>query len=365
MFIIPNLSGGGAERVIVTLLQHLDRSKFELALAVVDSRGAAYRGEVPLDVSFIDLGSTRVLHALPKLVALLWRERPDAVLSTLGHLNLALAVLRPLLPDTTRYLARETTVLSFGLSEYAQPQRWSRAYRHFYRRFDRVICQSKAMRDDLVANFGVSHDKTTVINNPIDLDRIAVLAAMPLGTGSPPMRRDQPEAGPLHLVAAARLVEQKGVGLAIEALSLVASKRPRLTILGDGPDRQRLEALAVAHGVADRVHFAGFQSNPFAFFARADAFVLSSQYEGFPNAALEALACGTPVIALPAPGGLREMVEDVAGCVLAREMTARSLAEAIDHWTPARVPATAVARYRLDVIVRSYEAELAIRADRR
>ena len=76
-----------------------------------------------------------------------------------------------------------------------------------------------------------------------------------------------------------------------------------LTLLGEGPLRPELERLAQQSGVADRVHFVGFQKNPYPFFAQADAFVLSSRYEGFPNVVLEALACGTPVIATPAPGG--------------------------------------------------------------
>lgn len=360
LFIIPTLSGGGAERVVVTLLQHLDRARFELTLAVVDTRDAAFRGEVPADVTFVDLGCTRVLHALPKVLQLLWRTRPDTVLSTLGHLNLALAMLRPLLPGSTRYLARETTVLSYGLAEYARPQRWAWAYRRFYRRFDRVICQSVAMRDDLVTHFGVPAGRATVINNPLDLDRIARQAALPLPPGSPPMTPGQPDPGPIHLVAAARLVEQKGVAVAIEAVALANNRRLRLTVLGDGPDRSKLEALARERGIADRVHFAGFQANPFAFFARADAFVLSSQYEGFPNVVLEALACGTPVVALPAPGGLREIVEPIAGCALASDMSAAALARLLNPGPTQRIPVSAVQRFALPHIVECYAAELAV-----
>ena len=134
LFLIPTLTGGGAERVVVTLLQHLDRTRFELALAVVDTRDAAFRDQVPADVEFIDLGCRRVRQALPKLVRLLWWRRPDVVMSTLGHLNLALAIVRPLLPGGTRYVARETTIVSQGLTEYSRPRLWAWAYRRFYGR---------------------------------------------------------------------------------------------------------------------------------------------------------------------------------------------------------------------------------------
>ncbi len=358
LFLIPTLGCGGAERVVVTLLQHLDRSRFDLALAVVDTRNAVFRAEVPGDVDFIDLGCNRVLHAMPKLMRLLWRRRPDIVFSTLGHLNLALAIFRPLLPNGTRYLARETTLLSHGLSEYRRPRWWRFAYGRYYRRFDRVICQSTAMRDDLVANFGVSQGRTTIINNPLDLDRIATAALQPLPPRSPGFERDATAQQPIHLVAAGRLVDQKGFDVMIEALALARKPHLDLTILGDGPERAKLEQLALARGVAARVHFAGFQANPFAYFARADGFVLSSQYEGFPNVVLEALACGTPVIALPAPGGLREIVEHIDGCVLARDMSAPALAAALDQWTPSRIAPAVVKRYALRSIIESYAEEL-------
>ena len=113
--------GGGAERVIVTLLRHLNRLDFRLGLAVVDMRGGGYRDDVPEDVEFIDLRCTRVRYALPKIMRLIWQRRPDVVFSTLGHLNLALAMLRPLLPNGVRYIGREACIVSETLSEIGIP----------------------------------------------------------------------------------------------------------------------------------------------------------------------------------------------------------------------------------------------------
>ena len=88
---------------------------------------------------------------------------------------------------------------------------------------------------------------------------------------------------------AGRLVKVKGFDLLIGALALLHDTQVRLTILGAGPLRASLERLAHTKGVAGRVRFAGFQANPYTWFARADAFVLSSRYEGLPNVVLEAL----------------------------------------------------------------------------
>jgi glycosyltransferase involved in cell wall biosynthesis len=349
LFLIPTLTGGGAERVVVTLLQHLNRARFELALAVVDTRDAAFRDQVPADVEFIDLGCLRVRQALPKLGLLLWRRQPDVVMSTLGHLNLALAIVRPLLPDSTRYIARETTIVSNGIAQYSRPRLWAWAYRRYYNRFERVICQSRAMRDDLVAHFEVDAKRTVVIHNPVDQARIAAALALPAQSVTPP--------GLLRVVAAGRLSGEKGFDMLLDALTLTRRRDLHLTILGDGPLRAELTSRADSLGIADRVRFAGFLVNPYPTIGAADLFVLSSRYEGFPNVVLEALACGIPVVAMPAPGGVREILDGIDGCIVADDISAEALATAIDRWQPSRVPESAVAAYAVGRIVAAYEAE--------
>lgn len=359
LFLIPTLTGGGAERVIVTLLRHLDRSKFQLALAVVDMRDAVFRDDVPQDVELIDLKCSRVRYALPKIMALIWRRRPSVVFTTLGHLNLALAIFRPFLPNSIRYLARETTVVSEGLKSYAHPDWWAWSYCRFYGRFDRVICQSKYMQDDLIAHFGLPADRFVVLNNPVDVEAICRRVCEPLANGLRPVDMSATGENLINLVSAGRLVEVKGFDLLIEALALCGNPNLRLTLLGEGPLRNELETLAKKMGVSEQIRFAGFQQNPYPYFAQADAFVLSSRFEGFPNVVLEALTCGTPVIATPAPGGVREILGDVPGCVVARQLSAASLADAMASFIPGRrIPMTAVAPYLVEKIVKRYASEL-------
>jgi glycosyltransferase involved in cell wall biosynthesis len=193
-----------------------------------------------------------------------------------------------------------------------------------------------------------------VINNPVDTNRIRYLAKASLDNLT--SKQD----GCLYLVAAGRLSYQKGFDLLIEAIALCQNTSIYLTILGEGPKRKELEQLAEAKGVADRVSFAGFQQNPYAFFAHADAFVLSSRYEGFPNVVLEALACGTPVIATPAPGGVKEILENVDHCLLASEVSAEALAHKLSRFVKgSRVSDCAVVPYSVDIITRQYEAVFA------
>jgi len=336
----------------------VNRSLFRLGLAVVDMREAVYRDDVPEDVEFIDLGCTRVRYALPKIMRLIWGKRPDVVFSTLGHLNLALAMLRPLLPNGVRYIGRESCIVSEALTTYTHPRLWAWAYRRFYARFDVVVCQSLAMRDDLVGHFAFPPVKAVIIHNPVDIERIRCLAAeLSSRDHEPPACHAE---GARHLVAAGRLSREKGFDLLIEALALYDGRRPRLTLLGEGPLRPALEQLARQRGVGHRVRFAGFQKNPYPFFARADAFVLSSRYEGFPNVVLEALVCGTSVIAMPCPGGVAEIAALAGGVLLASAVDAKALSVAIEQFFAGetRTRRITLAPFHVEKIVEQYQSLL-------
>ena len=167
LFIIPSLTGGGAERVFSILLRHLDRSHFELHLVVLRLKGAAFAEDIPEHIVVHDLKTSRVRYALPSIVRLVWKVKPHTILSTLAHLNLALILGKPLLPHSTRLLVREATIVSTFLSEETRhPQLWGWFYRHLYRRADKVVCLSDAMMNDLAENFKLPREKLVRIYNP-------------------------------------------------------------------------------------------------------------------------------------------------------------------------------------------------------
>jgi len=341
------------ERVITTLLRHFDTRRIDPVLVVVDLRNAAYLSELPPTLQVIDLGFKRVRYALPSLIRLIRRLRPQVVFSTLGHLNAALGAARSLLGDAV-LICRETTVPSLrnasaGIS-YLNP-----LYRWAFRRMDRIICQSSGMRDDLIRSFSVDPDRCVTIGNPVDLERVR----SELQPRAPRSAEDQTR---FDFVAAGRLSREKGFDLLIEALALLRDPRVHVRVIGKGPLMDTLTALARDRGVSGQIAFVGFSRAPYAEFARADAFVLSSRYEGFPNAALEALACGTPVIAMPAPGGTRDLLSPIASCEIAAEVSAPALAAAIAQWLirkPGRVHEESVALYSAPSIARRYEDAIA------
>ena len=201
LFLAPSLSGGGAQRVLSTLLRHLDRDRFVLHLGLLQ-RSGPYLEDIPSDVVIHDLKVSRVRFALPGIVRLVWSVKPHAVLSTLSHLNAFLILFRFLLPRSTRLLVRETTTASvmFLQQNPHNPRIWHWLYRRFYKNADRIVCLSDAMVSDLVSHFAIPQEKLIRIYNPVDIERIHALASV----FDSPYRG----AGP-HLVAAGRLSEKR------------------------------------------------------------------------------------------------------------------------------------------------------------
>jgi len=301
LFALPNLRGGGAERVMVTLLRHLDRARFEPHLALVEADGP-YLADVPADVPVHDLATSRLRHAVPRLLRLVWRLRPAAIVSTQGYMNFALLLVQRLLPRRTRLVVREVIGERY-LENSPHRERLFRLYLRRVRAADRIVTQSDGAARDMAARIAARPGQVLRIYNPVDVDRIARDAS----AGGSPFR----DPGP-HLVAAGRITAQKGFDMLLDALARVraAGVTARLTILGEGPDRDALARRADALGLRDAVAFAGFQENPFRWFGAADLFVLSSRYEGLPNVVLEALAAGCPVVAFACSDGVRELIVD-------------------------------------------------------
>ena len=296
LFAINSLAGGGAERVLATLLGGSPpwRERYDIHHALLDDEPRAY--DVPDWVKVHQLDARhKLLPSLTQFRALVGRLAPDATLSFLTRANVANAWAmagrrRPWLiserVNTSAHLGSERTAKAM--------------VRMVYPRAAHVIAVSEGVVDDLATNFGVARTRMSAIANPVDHRRIAELAA------------EQPAftpAGP-YIVAAGRLMPNKNFPLLLRAYAK-AAPQARLVILGEGPERSALEALAASLGIADRVDMPGFIANPFAVVARATAYAMPSNAEGFPNGLVEAMACGVPVVATNCASGPSEILADL------------------------------------------------------
>lgn len=319
LLLIPHLGGGGAEQVTALLARGLDPEKFDVHL------GLATRSTIPNDlpgtVTVHALAAGRVRSAAWPLMRLVRRLRPAVVLSGMAHLNFLVLLLRPFFPRTTRILVRQNATVSSALAAGATPRLTRMLYRLLYRRADCVICQSEAMAGDLAALVSVGREQIAVLHNPLDLDRIGAAHNGP---------NLWPGPGP-HLLAVGRLAPEKGFDLLLDAFALLRTEFPsaELAIAGEGPLRGALEAQARHLGLGTAVQFPGYVDNPWRFFPGATLFVLSSRHEGMANALLEAAAGGLPLVALPASGGVVELLRSCPGAWLAESISTTALAAAL------------------------------------
>lgn len=351
-FIIPTLTQGGAERVIVTLLKFLDKTKFKATIMVVNMEEEVYSEEISDEVDIINLNCNRVRTAIPKIIFNFWRHKPNIVMSNIGHLNLAIAISRIFMPFEIKFIARETIVVSEKLSRVKFSKLWKLLYQILYPSFNKIICQSEDMMKDMSDILG-SDKNLVLINNPVDYERIQNLSRL----YDRAVEEYYNDRSYTYLIAAGRLIEQKGFEMLIEAVALSSNPKIRLAILGHGPLEKKLLSLIEQYKLQDQVTLLGYQKNPYIWISRANAFVLSSYYEGFPNVVLEALSCSKPVISTPAPGGAKEILESIEGCYLSKEISAISLMKAINDFTDSkhhRISDNAVEPYKSEKICKEY-----------
>lgn len=293
-FIINSLAGGGAERVMTSLLalSRAECEEFDLSLALLDDEPDAY--EIPNGVSVHRLNcggsSWRSASRVSKLLA---RLRPDVTLSFLARANVSNvlaqrgpSVISARINTSARLQAKQNMAMQMGI-------KWA------YPRASKVIAVSEDVASDLRENFGVKPARVVTIPNPVDVEAIRRQ-----GRAAHAVQIEQP-----YIVAVGRLVPIKNFALLMRGVAI--SRLPhKVVILGEGPERDALMHVAAEAGLSERVFLPGRLPNPFAVMANAEIFALSSNAEGFPNALVEAMALGVPVVATDCPSGPSEILAD-------------------------------------------------------
>lgn len=314
LFYTHGLTGGGAERVWALLASHFAQSGDEV-LFVVDRPATENRGYLDPAVRLValDAGHGR---AVLKLAALLRREAPDVSLAALGVSNLKMTLAAMFAGQLRR------TILSVHGYFHSEPKLLSRignlAMPALARLTAATVCVSEGLRDHVIARWHLPARKTLRIYNPVVLKT----------AGAPPDRDALAQRDPIVL-AVGRLVSYKAYPLLIDAFSQVATPRARLLILGEGEERQRIEAKIAALNLDQRIALLGYHPEPWRFYTEARCFVLPSDSEAFGNVVVEALANGLPVVATRCHGPL-EILDEAGLGTLVPVGDAAALARAID-----------------------------------
>ncbi|MDD3517445.1 MAG: glycosyltransferase [Chromatiales bacterium] len=352
--VLVSYSGaGGVERMMTNLVTAFaaDGQPLDLLLIRDDSE---HLTALPSNVRVIRLGSRHALTTVPALVRYLRRARPSVLLAAKDRAGRAALIARALAGIDTRIVIRLGTHLGAALEARHPLSRWLRtAPMHLlYRHADAVIAVSEGVAADTARITGLAPGRIHVVRNPV------VTATLQAGAAQP-VPHPWLEASVPVILGIGRLTRQKDFPTLLHAFARLRAERPaRLILLGEGHDRATLERQAAELGVAADVALPGFQSNVYAWLARARLFVLSSAWEGSPNALTEALALGIPVVATDCPSGPRELLQDGRIAPLVPVGDAGALAAAmrqvLDAPPSPDILRAAVTEYRADVAAGHY-----------
>jgi glycosyltransferase involved in cell wall biosynthesis len=298
---MPDFMSGGVQRQQLRLAPSLIAAGHDLTFVVHRADGALV-DKVPAEAKVVVLGVKRTVSAIRPLARYIKSARPDIVVANMGHPNLVALAANKLAGKATRVVACHHSHLSNQSKAEGEWQHKILPFliRRFLRYADAIVAVSQGVADDLARVADVPRERIDVIYNPAVPDDVATLAAQP--AGHPWLGQPEPV-----VIAIGRLVPLKEFGMLIAATAGLPDAR--LVIMGEGPMLDPLKEEAERVGMSDRVDFAGFQANPYAFLSRARLFVLSSKYEGFGNVIAEALACGTPVVSTDCESGPSEILD--------------------------------------------------------
>jgi glycosyltransferase involved in cell wall biosynthesis len=348
-FFLPSVRGGGAQRVIVNLVQGIVQrgEPVDLALAVAEG---VFLDQLPRQARVVDLRAGRLIGSLVPLIRYLRRERPRVLISSMSHANLVALWAAKLARTATPVMVTVHNTMSESTGSNGGLER--RLLRAFYPWATWIVAVSRGAADDLARTTGVPRSRVDVVYNPVITPAILAQAEGPLehpwfAPGAPPV-----------ILGVGRLTRQKDFFTLIRAFAELRRRRcARLIILGEGEDRSALEALVAGLGLHDDRSLPGFRDNAPAYMARSALFVLSSVWEGLPTVLIEALAAGTPVVSTDCPSGPREILQEGRLGALVAVADAPALAgameRALDHGNPP-LPPDALTAFTLNAAVDHY-----------
>lgn len=297
LFLINNLGGGGAEKVLVNLVNHLDKNKYNITLRTLIDNGEnkQFLSHTVIYESVFKKGfkGMNYLHLLPNayIYNKVARGQFDVIVVYLHGVLTKIVANAPTSQKTIAYLhgnmQRSLFIKSFKSIEEIQS---------CFKTYDAIVSVSKGVKDSFKAVSGID-EKLYVIYNTFEVERIKEKATEKID-------HEYKHDGLIKLCAIGSLHKVKGFDRLIKVLAKIKKEGNDfiLTIIGEGPDRSSLEQLIDDNNLEKNVFLIGFKSNPYKYISKSDLFISSSHTEGFSSVVVESVILGVAVITTKTAG---------------------------------------------------------------
>ncbi len=319
--VIHCLSAGGAQRVVSNMANYWASRRWSVTILTFVDKTFTPFFKLDQDIYLIQLDMAKIskskmigvwnnIERIRKLRQAIIQSKADVVISFQENTNVITIL-------ATRGLKVPVIISERNEPGYYHGQLWEMIRKITNPLAQKVVIQTDRARVNVLSNLP---DSIVTIPNPVVLPEL-----------ESPDFKDSLDISKPCVIAMGRLEKQKGFDLLIRAFSLLKDDYPEwtLTILGEGSLRADLESLSHELGIKNRVKLPGRIKNPIEWLKKGDIFVMSSRFEGFPNALCEAMACGLPVISTDCRCGPREIIRDGIDGILVENENIESLASAI------------------------------------
>lgn len=351
LFLLPTLNSGGAERVLITLMNGISDQKFDKHFIVVNDT-KQLKHLIKENVTCYNLEKFKLYSSILPLYKTIKKIKPDVIVSTMAHMNFLTLGITQFLPDT-KIVVREAITPSFLFEKYKP---WDFLikflYKTLYPKADLILSPTKLVFKEFDQFLDINSKKYIPVFNPVNVEH--------LRSHDKKFEITKGRKKTVNFICCGRLGKQKGYDRLFDALKGVEFKYPwKLDIYGEGTERQALQTQIFKNDLAHNIHLKGLVRKVSSHIAQSDYFLLPSRYEGSPNVALESLACGTKVISMAEAGGIQEIVDNGAGDNITITQTIEGFVEEMQKVEPKPkanfAPSLLPSPYHKDAAVKQFE----------
>ncbi|WP_210366121.1 glycosyltransferase [Bacillus sp. REN3] len=346
---ISSLRGGGAERVCVTLANELSKKGYEVRLVTLNLKDSVYDKQLNKEVNLIDLNIDKARNSFLAMYKNIKKNKPQKILVFNHELAILLVMIRGISRLDFSIISRNINVLSVKRDK--EKSLWHKYFVHYlikmlYKKVNKVIAQSKGMKEDLIKHYGFNKKNVYVVNNPVseEIEKFV----------------EHVEKKENEVIFVGRLSKQKGINYLLESFRISLSQIPNmhLRIIGEGSLKNEVIEMINQLGLRNNVHLEGFSNNIGYYYSKAKVTILSSVYEGFPNVLVESITLGTPVVSFNTPTGPSEIIIDEINGYLAEYLNVEDLSRKLvkaykKDWEKEKIVKSSL-RYRKNTIVKEY-----------